>query len=202
MEKETTQNNIQGKEKVSTQGEKTSLTASFSRNRKGPREFQKNVRRRKQGRGGKPRSEFEQKLISIRRVARVVAGGRRFSFSVAMIIGDKKGSVGVGSGKASDTALAIEKALRDAKKHMIKLSFTKTFSIPHQVEAKYSSSRVTMMPTALGKGIVAGSSVRNVLELVGVRDVTAKILSGSKNQMNNARAAVKALSEFETTQKN
>ena len=167
----------------------------------GPKELRKNVRRRRQGRTGKPRSEFEQKLISIRRVARVVAGGRRFSFSVAMIIGDKKGSIGVGSGKATDTALAIEKALRDAKRNMVKLSLTKTMSIPHEIEAKFSSSRVKMMPAALGKGIVAGSSVRNVLELGGIRDVTTKILSGSKNQVNNASAAIKALSEFKAQKK-
>ncbi|MEK7514729.1 MAG: 30S ribosomal protein S5 [Patescibacteria group bacterium] len=159
------------------------------------RDFKKNTRRGGP-RSGKPRSEFDQKLISIRRVARVVAGGRRFTFSVAILIGDKKGSVGIGTGKAADTALAIEKALRSAKQSMVKFALTKTMSIPYEVEAKYSSARVWIMPTALGKGLVAGSSVRAVLELAGIRDITAKVLSGSKNQVNNAHAAIEALSEF------
>lgn len=159
------------------------------------RNFRKNVRR-KTSRREKQRSEFDQKLISIRRVARVVAGGRRFSFSVAIIIGDKKGSVGVGTGKASDTSLAIEKALRDAKKRLITLSLTNTMSLPHEVEAKYSSAHVKMIPTRAGRGMVAGSSVRNVLELAGARDITAKLISGSKNQVNNAYAAIEALSQF------
>jgi small subunit ribosomal protein S5 len=122
----------------------------------------------------------------------VVSGGRRFSFSVAIVIGDKKGKVGVGIGKASDTALAIDKAVRDAKKGMITPLLTKTMSIAHEVSVKYSSSRVTLMPTN-GKGIVAGSSVRTVLELAGIKGVTAKLLSKTKNKLNNARAAIEAL---------
>ncbi len=141
--------------------------------------------------------EFDQKIIDIRRVARVVAGGRRFSFSVSMIVGNRKGQVGVGLGKGSDTQLAIDKAMRDAKKHLIKIPFTKTFSIPHDVEAKYSSARVMIMP-AKGKGLVAGGPVRTVLELAGVKDVGAKIFSGSKNRLNNAQAAIKALSQLKT----
>jgi small subunit ribosomal protein S5 len=139
--------------------------------------------------------EFDQKIIDIRRVARVVAGGRRFSFSVSMIVGNRKGQVGVGLGKGSDTQLAIDKAMRDAKKHLIKIPFTKTFSIPHDVEAKYSSARVMIMP-AKGKGLVAGGPVRTVLELAGVKDVGAKIFSGSKNRLNNAQAAITALSQL------
>ena len=155
--------------------------------------FKRNERTRRPRRG-KPRErrEFDQKIISIRRVTRVVAGGRRFSFSVAMVIGDRKGRVGVGIGKASDTALAIEKAIRDAKKNMITLKRTKTNSIRHDVHAKYCGSNISILP-ARGRGIVAGSSVRNVLELGGVTEVTAKIFSRSKNQLNNARAAINAL---------
>lgn len=141
------------------------------------------------------RPEFEHKVINVRRVTRVVAGGRRFSFSVALVAGDRKGSVGVGIGKAGDTALAIEKAMRSAKRNMIKVKLTKTMSIPHDVQAKFSSARILMMP-ASGRGIVAGSSVRNVLHLAGIKDVTAKILSGSKNKLNIARVAVKALGVF------
>jgi small subunit ribosomal protein S5 len=112
-----------------------------------------------------------------------------------MIVGNRKGQVGVGLGKGSDTQLAIDKAMRDAKKHLIKIPFTKTFSIPHEVSAKYSSARVMIMP-AKGKGMVAGGPVRTILELAGVKDVSAKIVSGSKNRLNNAQAAVKALSQL------
>jgi len=144
----------------------------------------------------KPKSEFDQKIIDIRRVARVVAGGRRFSFSVALVAGDRKGRVGFAVAKAGDTSLAIEKAFRGAKKNMVKLNLTKDFSIPFAVEAKTTSSRVFMKPTVKGKGLTAGSSVRVVLELAGVKDINAKIISRSKNKINNARAALKALAEF------
>ena len=154
----------------------------------------KNVRRSSR-RPERPKSALDQRIVSIRRVARVVAGGRRFSFSVALIAGDRKGSVAVGLGKGADTALAIGKALYDAKKHMRRIPRTKTLSIPHETEAKYAASRVTIMP-APGRGLTAGSSVRYVLELAGINDVSAKILSRSKNQLNNARAAIQALSSL------
>ncbi len=156
--------------------------------------FKKNTRkvvRRKD----RARSEFAQKIISIRRVTRVVAGGRRFGFSVSMVLGDKKGRVGVGTGKATDTALAIEKAMRQAKKNMITVTTTKEMSIPHDVSAKYGASQIQVMP-APGKGLVAGSSVRTVLELAGIKEVTAKVLSRSKNKLNNAQATIKALSSL------
>lgn len=152
------------------------------------------------GRGPKTeraRPEFDNKLIQIRRVTRVVSGGRRFSFSVAVVAGNRKGSVGVGVGKAADTTLAIEKALKDAKKNLVKVALTDQMMIFHGVEAKYTSSRVMIIP-APGRGMVAGSSVRNVLELAGIKNVTAKILSGSKNKLNNARAAIKALRQIQT----
>jgi len=148
--------------------------------------------RRPSSRPPRPKSEFDQRMINIRRVARVVAGGRRFSFSVSIILGNKKGKVGVGLGKAGDTTLAIEKAVRDAKKNMITVNLTKDSSIAHEVAAKYCAARVSMMP-ASGRGLVAGSSVRPVLELAGVTNTVAKIHSGSKNGLNNARAAVEAL---------
>jgi len=146
-------------------------------------------------RDARPRNEFEQKMLNIRRVARVATGGRRFSFSVAIVAGDKKGKVGVGLGKANDTSLAIDKALRNAKKNMITINTTKTFSIGHEVESKYCSARIVIRP-APGRGVVAGSAVRNVLDLAGIKDVTAKILSGSKNKLNIARAAIEALAKL------
>jgi len=137
--------------------------------------------------------EFDQKILNIRRVTRVVAGGRRFSFSVALVAGDKKGSVGLGLGKAGDTALAINKALRNAKKNMIKLNLTKTMSIPHELSAKFSSSYVMLRPNK-GRGLVAGSVIRDIIKLSGLKDVTGKILSNSKNKLNNAKAVMAALS--------
>ncbi|MEK7201181.1 MAG: 30S ribosomal protein S5, partial [Patescibacteria group bacterium] len=137
-------------------------------------------------------SEFEQATIDVRRVARVMAGGRRFSFSVTVVIGDKKGRVGVGLGKGADTALAIDKAVRDAKKHLITVSRTKTNSIAHDVSIKNSSSIVTIVPSP-GRGVVAGSAMRTVLEFAGVTDVVAKILTRTKNKLTIARATIAAL---------
>lgn len=148
------------------------------------------------GRGGprreRERSEFEQATLEVRRVARVMAGGRRFSFSVTVVIGDKKGRVGVGLGKGADTALAIDKAVRDAKKHLVTVNRTADGSIAHDVSVKYSSSTVTIVPSP-GRGIVAGSAMRSVLEHAGVTNVVAKILTRSKNKLTIARATVAAL---------
>lgn len=141
---------------------------------------------------GRPKPEFDQKLINIRRVTRVVAGGRRFSFSVALVAGDRKGAVGLGLGKAGDTALAINKALRNAKKNMVRLNLTKTMSIPHELSAKFSSSYVVLLPNK-GRGLVAGTVVRDIVKLSGAKDITGKIFSNSKNKLNNAKAVMKAL---------
>lgn len=142
------------------------------------------------------KSDFDQKIIDIRRVARVVAGGRRFGFRVTVVAGNRKGEVGVGTGKANDTSAAIEKAFRSAKKKLIKVELTENFSIPHQVEAKYSTSRVVIKPARKGQGLIAGSSVRTVLDFVGVKNAGAKIISRSKNKINNARAAINALKKL------
>jgi small subunit ribosomal protein S5 len=125
----------------------------------------------------------------------VAAGGRRFNFSVAMVIGNRKGQVGVGLGKAGDTAAAIDKATRSARKNLITIPMTKTNSIPHEVSAKYCSAKLMIMP-APGRGVVAGSSARNIIEFAGLKDISAKIFSGSKNQLNIARATIQALSSF------
>lgn len=161
----------------------------------GDRRFEKNPRRKSRPRAERPKSEYDQRILGIRRVTRVVAGGRRFSFSVALVAGNHKGAVGVGTGKASDTALAIEKAYRSAVKHKIQIPLSETQSIAHDVEAKYSSGRVMLYPLP-GRGVVAGGSVRDVLELAGVKDIGAKILSPSKNKLNNAQATLKALSKL------
>lgn len=153
-------------------------------------------------RGGRPReraprerSEFDSVTIDVRRVARVMAGGRRFSFSVTIVIGDRKGRVGVGIGKGQDTALAIDKATRDAKRHMITVPLTKSNSIRHNVEGTYASSVLEIVPSP-GRGLVVGSAMRTVLELAGVTDVVGKIMTRTKNKLTIARATVAALKKL------
>lgn len=147
--------------------------------------------------GGRPRTprekpEFDSKTISIRRVTRVVSGGRRFSLSVVLVAGDRNGRIGLGTGKALDTQVAIEKALKAAKKNMMTLRLTKNKSLLHDVTAKFKSAEVMIMPNK-GRGLIAGSSARPILALAGLTDVTAKFYSGTKNKLNNARATMKAL---------
>ncbi len=146
-------------------------------------------------RAPRERSEFDQATIDVRRVARVMAGGRRFSFSVVVVIGDRKGRVGVGIGKGADTALSIDKAVRDAKRNLITVPRTKTGSIRHDVSAMEGPSLVTIIPSP-GRGLVAGSAMRTVLEYAGVTDVVAKILSRTKNKLSIARTTVLALKEL------
>jgi small subunit ribosomal protein S5 len=117
---------------------------------------------------------------------------------VALVAGNRKGLVGVGLGKAGDTALAIDKATRNAKKHMVKVNATKDMSIPHEVFAKYASARVTIRPVK-DRGLVAGSATRTVLELAGLTNVAAKIVSPSKNKLNIARATIEALQNLNLT---
>lgn len=160
-------------------------------------------------RGGRPgdrpqfereKSEFDQKTLLVRRVTRVVSGGRKMSFAVVVALGDKKGSIGIGTGKGADTAIAIQKAARDAKKRMITVKTTKNGSIPFGVSSKYSSARIMIMPNG-GKGNVCGSAVRDIIILGGIKDVTSKIFSGSKNKLNIARATIEALKEVSTPYK-
>lgn len=172
---------------------------------RGDRVFKKNPRQDRGDRRGpkrepKPKPEFDQKIVDIRRVTRVTSGGRKFSFAVAVIAGDRKGRVGFGTGKGLDTAAAVDKAYRKAKKNLIRVPLTKDGMIPHDVSAKYSSARVEIRP-APGKGLVAGSAVRDVLEIAGIKDVIGKLRSGTKNKMNNAQAAITALSMLNSKKK-
>lgn len=161
------------------------------------REFTKNRRQPRRGRGNRgPRSEFNQKILDIRRVTRVSKGGRKFSFSVSMAIGNKKGKIGIGTGKAGDTSFAIQKATKNAEKNTFQIKMTKNNSIPHQVEAKYNSARVLIIP-AKGRGVIAGSALRDIIELGGLKDINGKIISGSKNKLNIAKAAIKAFSQID-----
>lgn len=183
------------KKEIETKTPQTGATpersSAFKREEGGRRVFTKN-RRKNNKRRERPRSEFDQKILGIRRVTRVSSGGRRFSFSVTMAIGDKKGRIGIGTGKAGDTALAIEKATRAAKKNLLTIKMTDNNSIPHEVTAKYCSAKVLLIP-ARDRGIIAGSVVRDIINLSGLQDINGKIISGTKNKLNIARATIKAL---------
>lgn len=143
------------------------------------------------------KSEYEQKLLDVARVVRVVAGGRRFRFRAVVVIGDKKGRVGVGTNKGQDVSLAVEKAVADAKKHLIDIPLVEG-TIPHTVEAKFSSAKVLLKPGVKGGGIVAGGAVRMVCELAGIENVSGKILGKTKNKINNAKATIKALQKLKS----
>lgn len=144
----------------------------------------------------KEKPEFEQKLLDVARTARMVAGGRRFSFRVVVIIGNKKGEVGVGVAKGADVTIAVEKASRQAKKYLIQVPLTEEKTIPHLVEAKYGAARVMLKPTTKGRGIIAGGTIRVICNLAGIENITAKILGRTNNKLNNARATIKALQKL------
>ncbi len=147
------------------------------------------------GRGRKrEKPEFEQKIIDIARVTRVVKGGKRFSFRIVIVIGDKKGRVGVGVSKGPDMKAATEKAYADAKKNIITLSF-KGSTIPYNVYKKLGSSKILLKPATKGHGIVAGGAVRTIVSLAGIRDISGKML-GAKSKLNNARATIDVLKQF------
>lgn len=148
-------------------------------------------------RGPRVPSEFEQKVLELRRVARVVAGGKRFKFRAVVVLGNRKGKVGVGIDKGEDVAQAVDKASRAAKRAMIEVPLTND-SIAHEVVAKYKAATVLIKPAARGAGIIAGGAVRSVLDVLGVKNVTSKILSRSVNKLNNARAALLALKKLKT----
>lgn len=142
------------------------------------------------------RSEFDQKLLDVRRVARVMAGGRRFSFRATVVIGNRKGKVAVAVAKGPDVATAVEKATSRAKKRIVLVVITAAGSIAHDVTAKYGAARVLLRPRPAGSGIVAGGSVRAVVELAGIANVSTKILSRTPNKLTNAMATLEALKDL------
>lgn len=147
---------------------------------------------------GQRRSEFEQKVLDIRRTARVVAGGRRFSFRAAVVVGDRKGRVGLGMGKGISVAEAVEKGAFQAKKAIFSFHLTDAWTIAHETEAKFAASRVVLKPAREGRGLVAGGPVRAVAELGGIRNLTAKILGRTSNKLNNAKAVIVALKKLKS----
>lgn len=147
-------------------------------------------------RGDESESPFEEKVVKINRCATVVKGGRRFSFSALVVVGDRKGMVGVGFGKANEVPPAVEKASKDAKKNLVKVALAGT-TIPHRIWAKYRSSKVVLVPAVEGTGVIAGAAVRAVVECAGIKDVLTKVY-GSTNPLNVAKAALAALKMLRT----
>jgi small subunit ribosomal protein S5 len=147
-------------------------------------------------RAPRPKSEFREKVLEVRRVARVMAGGKRFSFRTTVVLGDGKGRVGIGIAKGLDVAASVEKAKRQAQKNMITVPLKDGRTIAHDVEAKYSAAKVRIKPARLNHGLIAGGSSRVVLELVGIKDISAKILGRTTNKLTNAMATIEALKKI------
>jgi small subunit ribosomal protein S5 len=154
-------------------------------------------RKNRTKRAKKEETTWQERVIQIRRVSKVVKGGKKLSFRAIVVVGNERGQVGVGVGKASDVIGAVKKGVADGKKHLIDIPITKSNSIPHPIDGRGGGAKVMMRPAAPGTGVIAGGAVRTVLELAGVRNVLAKQL-GSNNPLNNARAAVNALSTLRT----
>jgi|SRR3989344_3790271 len=144
------------------------------------------------GRKGEVNDGFETKLLDLARVTRVTGGGKRMSFRAVVVSGDKKSKIGIGIDKGKDVSQAIEKATTRAKKNMLNVVITDG-TIPHQVEAKYGPARILLKPQKKGRGLVAGGAVRTICDLAGIKNISSKILSGSKNKLNNAWATMEAL---------
>jgi len=160
--------------------------------------IKENTNREKDNRGSfRPvrkfdKDEFETKLLDLARVTRVTGGGKRMSFRAVVIAGDKKSKVGIGLDKGKDVSQAIEKATARAKKNMMNVSIVGG-TIPHMVQAKEGPAVILLKPQSKGRGLVAGGAVRVICELAGIKNISSKILSGSKNKLNNARATMAAL---------
>lgn len=142
------------------------------------------------------RSEFQDRVLEIRRVTRVIAGGKRFSFRATVAVGDLRGRVGIGIGKGLDVADAIRKGKRYGEKNIIRIPLIEGRTIPFDVEAKFSAARVRLKPARPNHGLIAGGASRAVLELAGVKDVSAKILGRTKNVLANAQATIAALKKL------
>ncbi|NET56338.1 MAG: 30S ribosomal protein S5 [Symploca sp. SIO2E6] len=153
--------------------------------------------RRKSNRTKEKETTWQERVVQIRRVSKVVKGGKKLSFRAIVIVGNERGQVGVGVGKASDVIGAVRKGVADGKKQLIDVPLTKANSIPHPAKGAAVGAKVMIRPAAPGTGVIAGGAVRTVLELAGVRNILAKQL-GSNNPLNNARAVINALDSLRT----
>jgi small subunit ribosomal protein S5 len=153
--------------------------------------------RRKSNRNREKETNWQERVVQIRRVSKVVKGGKKLSFRAIVVVGNERGQVGVGVGKASDVIGAVKKGVADGKKQLVDVPLTKANSIPHPIEGRGGAAKVMLRPAAPGTGVIAGGAVRTVLEMAGVKNVLAKQL-GSDNPLNNARAAVNALDMLRT----
>ena len=140
----------------------------------------------------KPQSEFEQRIVDLARVTRVMAGGKRLRFRATVALGDKKGKVGWGVAKGADVTIAVNKAVNQAKKNMFKVNLVNE-TIPHEVTAKFKAAKVLLKPAVVGRGIIAGGAVRTILELAGVPNIYGKIIGRTNNKISNVQAVFKAL---------
>jgi small subunit ribosomal protein S5 len=152
---------------------------------------------RKKNNAREKETNWQERVVQIRRVSKVVKGGKKLSFRAIVIVGNERGQVGVGVGKASDVIGAVKKGVADGKKQLVDVPLTKANSIPHPIEGRGGAAKVMLRPAAPGTGVIAGGAVRIVLEMAGVKNVLAKQL-GSGNPLNNARAAVNALDLLRT----
>lgn len=153
--------------------------------------------RRKNNRSREKETNWQERVVQIRRVSKVVKGGKKLSFRAIVVVGNEKGQVGVGVGKASDVIGAVRKGVADGKKQLVDVPLTKSSSIPHPIQGRSGAARVMVRPAAPGTGVIAGGAVRTVLELAGIRNILAKQL-GSDNPLNNARATIEALDALRT----
>ena len=143
-------------------------------------------------------SEFKERLVSINRVAKVVKGGKNFRFTALMVVGNEKGKVGVGLGKAAEIPEAVRKGVEDAKRHMVEVPIVGT-TIPHAVEGRFGKGHVRMLPAEDRAGVIAGGPARAVLEMVGIRDIRTKSY-GSNNPSNCVKATIEGLSQLRTAE--
>jgi len=160
----------------------------------------KDKRRGWNNRRNKPQKEFNELLLEVRRVTRVTTGGRRMSFRATVLVGNKKGKIGVGVSKGPDVSTAVKKAAREAYKDIFIVPITKANTVPYTLTMKFKACRVKLIPASAGTGLKAWSSVRAVLELAGYENILSKII-GSNNKLNNAIATIKALSGKKKTKK-